>query len=82
MTFSAHPIDIGIFVVFWVVTLAVGLGYGRSVKTLKDYALGGKNFSTSTLTATIVATWIGGDAIFYTVTSVYKGGLCFETIAA
>ena len=77
MTSLAHPIDIGIFVVFLVVTLVVGIGYGRSVKTLKDYALGGKNFSTATLVATIVATWMGGDAIFYIVTNVYKGGLYF-----
>jgi Na+/proline symporter len=77
MTSVAHPIDIGIFVVFLAVTLVVGIGYGRRVKTLKDYALGGKNFSTLTLTATIVATWMGGDAIFYIITNVYKGGLYF-----
>ncbi|MFM2428618.1 MAG: hypothetical protein RL012_502 [Bacteroidota bacterium] len=76
-TSLAHPIDIGIFAVFLIITLVVGLRYGRSVKTLKDYALGGKNFSTFTLTATIVATWMGGDAIFYIVTNVYKGGLYF-----
>jgi Na+/proline symporter len=77
MASLAHPIDIGILVVFLVVTLVVGLRYGRSVKTIQDYALGGKSFSTFTLTATIVATWIGGDTIFYIVTNVYKGGLYF-----
>jgi len=76
-TSLAHPIDIAIFVAFLVVTLVVGLRYGRSVKTIQDYALGGKNFSTFTLTATIVATWIGGDAIFYIVANVYRGGLYF-----
>jgi Na+/proline symporter len=76
-TSLAHPIDVGILVIFLAVTLLVGLKYSRSVKTLQDYALGGKNFSTFTLTATIVATWIGGDAMFYIVTNVYKGGLYF-----
>ncbi|MHA7877456.1 MAG: sodium:solute symporter family protein [Bacteroidota bacterium] len=76
-TASAHPIDIGIFVVFLVVNLIVGLRCSRSVKTIRDYALGGKNFSTSTLAATIVATWLGGDAIFYIITNVYKGGMYF-----
>jgi Na+/proline symporter len=45
MTSTAHPIDIGILVVLLGVNLAIGLGYGRSVKTLRDYAVGGKNFS-------------------------------------
>ena len=53
-------LDVALFIVFLAVNLIVGLSYGRKVKDLKDYALGGKNFSTSTLTATIVATWIGG----------------------
>ncbi|MEM7055372.1 MAG: hypothetical protein AAF392_00570, partial [Bacteroidota bacterium] len=77
MSSTAYPIDVGIFVGFLAINLMVGLSYGRRVKDLKTYALGGKNFSTGTLTATIVATWMGGDTIFYTVTNVYKGGLYF-----
>jgi Na+/proline symporter len=75
MTSLAHPLDIGIFVVFLVVTLVVGLRHGRSVKTLRDYALGGKNFSTSTLVATIVATWITGSFLTWRIGDIYHNGL-------
>jgi solute:Na+ symporter, SSS family len=54
MTSLAHPIDVGILVVFLAINLVVGLRHGR-VTSMRDYALGGKNFSTATLTATIVA---------------------------
>jgi solute:Na+ symporter, SSS family len=70
-----HPFDIGTFVVFLIVTLVIGLRYGRSVKTLKDYALGGKNFSTSTLVATIVATWITGSFLTWRIGDMYANGL-------
>ena len=39
-------IDVIIVVSFLILTLIVGLGHGKNVKTLKDYALGGRNFST------------------------------------
>ena len=60
-----HPLDILILSVFLVTTLIVGLSHGWQVKTLPDYALGGKRFSTFTLTATIVATWFGGGSLYY-----------------
>jgi Na+/proline symporter len=75
MTSLAHPLDIGILVVFLLVTLLVGLRHGSSVKTLKDYALGGKNFSTSTLVSTIVATWITGSFLTWRIGDIYSNGL-------
>ena len=75
MSSLAHPIDISIFVVFLFATLVVGLSRGRSVKTLKDYALGGKNFSTATLVATIVATWITGSFLTFRIGSIYDDGI-------
>ncbi|MEM9416816.1 MAG: HD domain-containing protein [Bacteroidota bacterium] len=77
MHFTAHPVDLGIFVVFLGITLIVGLSYGRNVETIQDYALGGRNFSTFTLTATIVATWFGGGFFYYTVAHIYSDGLSF-----
>ena len=50
--------DIAIVVVFLVITLVVGMGHGQKVKGIKDYALGGRNFSTAALVATIVATGV------------------------
>ncbi|MEL6153009.1 MAG: sodium:solute symporter family protein, partial [Bacteroidota bacterium] len=75
MNTPAHPIDIGIFAVFLLVTLVVGLLYGRKVKTMRDYALGGKNFSTSTLVATVVATWSSGSSLFIDIENTYSSGL-------
>ena len=42
-------IDLFIVVGFIVLTLAVGLGHGKKIKTIQDYALGGRNFSTIAL---------------------------------
>ena len=72
MTFN---IDFGIFIGFLVLNLIVGLYYGRKVKNIKDYSLGGRNFSTGALVSTIVATWIGGDYLFITIAEVYTTGL-------
>jgi Na+/proline symporter/signal transduction histidine kinase len=74
MTFD---IDIAIVVTFLILTLAVGLGHGKKVKTIQDYALGGRDFSTGALVATIVATWIGGGFFFTVMSKVYSDGLFF-----
>ena len=72
-------IDIVIFVGFLVINLAVGLFYGRGVKTIKDYALGGRSFSTGTIAATLVATWIGGGFFAWNLSKAYSDGLPFIT---
>lgn len=72
MTFN---IDFAIFIGFLVLNLIVGLYHGRKVKTIEDYSLGGRNFSTGALVSTIVATWIGGDYLFITIAEVYTTGL-------
>ena len=67
-------IDIAIVVVFLALTLFVGLGHGRKVKTIKDYALGGRNFSTGALVATVVATYASGSGFFITLSETYSNG--------
>ena len=67
-------IDIIIVVTFLILTLVVGLGHGKKVKTIKDYALGGRNFSTAALVATMVATWASGSGFFITLTKTYTDG--------
>lgn len=62
-------IDILIIVGFLLLTLIIGLGHGYKVKTIEQYALGGRNFSTGALIATIVASWIGGGTFFYLIIS-------------
>ena len=58
-------------------TLVIGLSYGWKVKTIRDYALGGKNFSTSTLVATIVATYSSGSGLFIDLENTYTSGLYY-----
>ncbi len=68
-------LDIAIFLLFLIITLGVGIYHGRGIKTIEDYALGGRSFSTATLVATIVATCIGGGFFFSRITEIYKAGL-------
>lgn len=70
-------IDIAIFVVFLVINLIVGLFYSRQVNSIRDYSVGRKEFSTATLTSTIVVSWIRGWYIFYMLEHIYKDGLYF-----
>ena len=70
-------LDIAILVGFLIATLVVGLGHGKDVKTIKDYALGGRNFSTAALVATIVATWASGSGFFIDITNTYSDGLYY-----
>ncbi|MFY9589666.1 sodium:solute symporter family transporter [Rickettsia endosymbiont of Halotydeus destructor] len=68
-------LDTIIFLGFLLINLSFGLYHGRKVKTIEDYALGGRNFSTGALVSTIIATWIGGDYLFITLAEVYNTGL-------
>ncbi|MDP5020522.1 MAG: sodium:solute symporter family protein [Rickettsiaceae bacterium] len=70
-------VDIAIVVGFLLLNLGVGLYYGQGVKTIGEYALGGRNFTTATLTATIIATWIGGDNFALYLSETYTEGLFF-----
>ena len=62
-------------VVFLILNLIVGIGYGRKVKTVRDYAIGGKNFSTGILVSTIIATWISAGHFTGGLADTYKMGL-------
>ena len=75
--FKFLDIDIALVSIFLVITLVVGIYYGGQVKNLKDYALGGKNFSTSTLVATILATWASGSSLFIVIENTYSQGLYY-----
>jgi len=70
-------IDIIIFGLFLIINLAIGLLSSRRVNSLRDYAIGRKDFSTATLTATIVVSWIGSWYVFETLERTYTDGLYF-----
>ncbi|MDG1436800.1 MAG: sodium:solute symporter family protein [Rickettsiaceae bacterium] len=76
----SFDIDIFIVALFLIATLIVGLRHGKSVKTIKDYALGGRNFSTTALVATIVATYASGSGFFITLAETYSNGF-YDLIA-
>ena len=68
-------IDVVIVLVFLVMNLGVGLLYGRGVKTIEDYATGGRNFSTAALVSTIVATTVTGSLFTVGISRTYSDGL-------
>lgn len=68
-----HVIVLG----FLILTMMVGLNHGKSVKTIKDYALGGRNFSTGALIATVVATKASGSGFFTTLSKTYSEGFYY-----
>lgn len=70
-------IDIAIFVGFLVINLTVGLFYSRGIKNIREYAVGNRSFSTSTIAATVIATCIGGGFFSEAVTESYRQGLYF-----
>jgi len=63
--------DIKVVIGFLLLNLGVGLYYGRRVKTIKDSTIRERDFSTGNLVSTIVASWIGGDYLFITLSEVY-----------
>ncbi|NRB10387.1 MAG: sodium:solute symporter family protein [Rickettsiaceae bacterium] len=70
-------VDVVIVICFLIINLAVGLYYGRGVRNIKQYAIGDRNFSTFTITATIVATWIAGSDFARTISGIYSGGILY-----
>jgi len=70
-------IDSAIFIGFLLLNLTVGIFYGRGITTIKEYAIGNRNFSTATLAATLVATWISGSFFTISVSETYKEGLWY-----
>ena len=70
-------IDIIIFIAFLLLNLIVGIKYRGKKQTFKEYAIGNKNFSTATITATIVATWASGSMFFNGIEQTYSNGLYY-----
>jgi Na+/proline symporter len=70
-------IDMFIFIGFLILNLVVGIRYGKEVRSIKDYAIGDRNFSTSALVSTIVATWATGSSFFVILSKTYADGISF-----
>ncbi|WPX99621.1 Solute carrier domain protein (plasmid) [Candidatus Megaera polyxenophila] len=68
-------LDTIVIIGFLIVNLIFGLFSSRGIKNIKEYAIGSRNFSTATIAATIIATWIGGGFFYSAISETYKEGL-------
>lgn len=74
--------EVIIFSLFLIVNLVIGLFFSGRVSSLRAYAVGNKDFSTATLTATIMVSWIGSWYFFETLERTYTDGLYFIIIVS
>jgi solute:Na+ symporter, SSS family len=58
-------------------TLFIGIYAGRGVKTMRDFAIASKTYSTPIMVATITATLIGGESILGISEEMYKYGIIY-----
>jgi len=70
--------DIAVIIAFLLLNLIFGLASGRGIKNIREYAIGNRNFSTATIVATIVATWIFGSVVSLNLIETYNNGLYFS----
>ncbi len=68
-------LDIAIVLIFLGLNLVIGLYFGRGVENIRDYALGGRNFSTTALVSTIVATAVTGSLFITGLSRGYTHGI-------
>lgn len=59
--FKINIIVVGAFLI---VSLIIGLWFGRKVTTMRDYALANKSYGTGPLVMTYLATFIGAYWVF------------------
>ena len=74
-------LDSSIIGTFLLVTIIAGVLGGRGVKTMRDFAIGNKDFLTVTLVMTIFATYVDGESILNKSTQGFKTGISFFLIS-
>ncbi|MBN8827243.1 MAG: sodium:solute symporter family protein [Sphingobacteriia bacterium] len=73
-------VDSIIVFLYLLLTLIVGMYSGRNIKNMKEFAIGDRKFSTSALTATFTATWIGAGVTIGIHEKVYQHGIIWMFI--
>lgn len=68
-------IDSGIFIGFLAVTIILGLASSSGIRNIREYAVGNRDFSTATIVATLVATWVSGSFFYNIISEGYSKGL-------
>ena len=81
MTFDINSTNIfGLAIgAFLVLNLIIGIWAGRTVKNLKDYAVGTKNYNTGALAMTYIATSLSGGGLLRGANGCFKLGICMLT---
>ncbi|OHE70506.1 MAG: hypothetical protein A2007_03255 [Verrucomicrobia bacterium GWC2_42_7] len=74
---NLYPVDLVIIFGYLIITLWIGIKVGTKNRNMRDYAIGGKNFSTFVLTATIFATFVGGKSILGKAEQIYSFGIAY-----
>ncbi|USD84917.1 SLC5/6 family protein [Rickettsia rickettsii] len=70
-------IDLLIFTSFLAINLLVGLLNITNIKNICEYAIGTRNFSTGTIVATLIATWISTSTFLIDNSRIYTDGLLY-----
>jgi solute:Na+ symporter, SSS family len=73
-------IDSIIIASYLAITLFIGIYAGRGIKTMRDFAIASKTYSTPIMVATISATLIGGESILGLSEEMYKYGIIYLVI--
>jgi Na+/proline symporter/signal transduction histidine kinase/CheY-like chemotaxis protein len=73
-------IDIVIVGIYLIATLVIGIWKGRGVRSMKEYAVGNKDYATFVLVATILATLIGGSSTIGTIEKIHSVGIIFGVL--
>ncbi|HJD60290.1 MAG TPA: alkaline phosphatase [Rickettsia endosymbiont of Omalisus fontisbellaquei] len=70
-------IDLLIFTSFLAINLLVGLLNIKGIHNIREYAIGKRNFSTGTIVATLIATWVGTSTFLIDNSRIYTDGLFY-----
>ena len=73
-------IDFTLVAIYLVVVLVVGIVKGRNVKTVKQYAIADRNYTTAILVASLGATFMDGGSIMGLTEKVISYGLIFSLL--
>ena len=70
-------IDIAVVIAFLGINVIAGVYASRGIKTIREYAVGNRNFGTAAIATTIIATWISGSFFTVCISQTYKEGVWF-----
>src|SRR5450830_792608 len=62
-------------ILYWVISVGIGLYAARYVNNSKDYAVAGRSLPMYVVTATVFATWFGSEAVLGISSRFFKGAL-------